>query len=157
MTTLVIFRLPDNTFVSCDLGRLAAFPATGHVYLFNKQQFEVTEAVEPLTSGGGHSQIMDLVNLEFDNAADAAAALASMVNLDARLEQKVALAVEPDKVILVRLRKPMKGGGKSKIKVPGAGGFTLDIQGLLSGAPQPSIEAGSGKSRRRRRGTSSGS
>lgn len=134
MNTLVIFRLPDNKFVSCSIGKLAAFPATGHTYLFNRQQFEVTAAVEPLTSGGGHEQILELVNLEFDNPADAAAALASMVNLDAKLETSVSLASVPDKVVLVRLKKA-GSTGKTRSKAT-LGGFTLDIQGLLSGQPQ---------------------
>lgn len=153
MNTLVIFRLPDNKFVSCSLDKLAAFPATGHTYLFNKQQFEVTAAVEPLTSGGGHEQILDLVNLEFDNQADAAAALAGMVNLDAKLETTISLATPPDKVVLVRLKKA-GATGKTRSKAT-VGGFNLDIQGLLSGKPQKLVDtaapAGKGCSTRRRR------
>ncbi|MDZ4834007.1 MAG: hypothetical protein SGJ27_09550 [Candidatus Melainabacteria bacterium] len=138
MNTLVIFRLPDNKFVSCSLHKLAAFPATGHTYLFARQQFEVIAAVEPLTSGGGHTQIMDLVNLEFDNPTDAATALAGMVNLDAKLDTKIALAVEPDKVVLVRLKKAgASGRTRSKDTL---GGFKLDIQGLLSGQPQKFVD-----------------
>lgn len=155
MNTLVIFRLPDNKFVSCSLDKLAAFPVTGHSYLFNRQQFEVTAAVEPLTSGGGHTQIMDLVNLEFDNPTDAAAALAGMVNLDAKLDTKISLAAEPDKVVLVRLKKA-GATGKTRSKAT-LGGFTLDVQSLLSGQPQKFVDTGAPATRKptRRRKTGS--
>jgi hypothetical protein len=136
MKVLVLFRLPDNKFVSCSLDKLAAFPVTGHTYLFNRQRYEVESAVEPLTSTGGHSQILDIVNLEFNNQAEAAAALASMVNLDdgdKKLDSTIVLAAEPDKVVLVRLKKPGTG---AKARTKASGGFTLDIQGLLSGKPQ---------------------
>jgi len=149
LKTLVIFRLPDNTLVSCDLSKLAAFPVAGHTYLFNKQQFEVVDAVEPLTAGGGNTQLMDLIALEFDTQAEAVQALASMVNLDAKADGKITLAVEPDKVVLVRLKKPTKGSVKGKQRVSP---FTLDIQSLLAGN-QPTIDTGAptgtGRSRRR--------
>jgi len=152
MNTLVIFRLPDNKFVSCSLDKLAAFPVTGHTYLFNRQQFEVVSAVEPLTTTGGHSQIMDLVNLEFDNATEAAAALADMVNLDAKLETSIALATPPDKVVLVRLKKA-GASGKTRSKAT-LGGFTLDVQGILSGKPQQLVDTGAPKASTRRKATS---
>lgn len=152
MKTLVLFRLPDNSFASCSLDRLAAFPAPGHTYLFNKQQFEVVDAVEPLTAGGGHSQIMDLIALEFSDPAEAAKALAGMVNLDLpatpSLEPKIVLASEPDKVVLVRLKKPNKGTIKGKQRVSD---FTIDIQGLLSGnAPVIDTDAPASPRRRKR-------
>ncbi len=155
MKVLVLFRLPDNKFVSCSLDKLAAFPVAGHTYLFNRQRYEVESAVEPLTSTGGHSQILDIVNLEFDNQAEAAAALASMINLDdgdKKLDSKIVLAAEPDKVVLVRLKKPGTGnavGAGAKARSKASGGFTLDIQGLLSGKPQ-AIDTGAPASGTRR-------
>jgi hypothetical protein len=157
MKTLVLFRLPDNTFASCDLSKLAAFPAPGHTYLFNKQQYEVVDAVEPLTTSGGHSQIMDLIALEFNDPTEAARALATIIDLDrpstgsiGGLGSKIELATEPDKVVLVRLKKPNKGTVKGKQRVSD---FTIDVKGLLAGTA-PVIDtdapASGGRSRRRR-------
>lgn len=141
MKTLVLFKLPDNSLVSCDLSNLAAFPAPGHTYLFNKQQLEVVDAVEPLASTSGHTQIMDLLALEYNDQMEAARALAGMVKLEAPtaggLTTTIELSTQPEKVVLVRLKSPSKGSAKGKQRVSD---FVIDVKGLLDGTAAPGAD-----------------
>lgn len=148
MKSIVIFRLPDNKLFCKDLAKLSGGPVPGRFYLLNGQEYEAVEVVEPLVSGGGYMQILELMRREFGNEVEASTALTGMVNLDAKLE-KPKLGDEPESVVLVRCHlkgtKPKSKAGTIQL---GSSSFSLDIKSLLAG---PAIGKPTGRSSRSRR------
>ncbi len=132
MKTMVLFRLEDGSYVSCDSERLAVFPRVGHTYLLNGQEFDVVKVIEPLGRAGGNKQLLELFGLDSRDAGAAAGAMATMTSLDRpAVETKLALAEEPDNVVLVRLTS---SGKKRKTRI---GELSFDTSRLQ-------IAAGSG-------------
>lgn len=151
MKSIVIFRLPDNKLFCKDLAKLSGGPVPGRFYLLNGQEYEAVEVVEPLVSGGGYTQILELMKREFGNEVDAATALTGMVNLDAKLE-KPKLGDEPDSVVLVRCRvkgSKTKSTGKAGTIQLGDMSFNLDVKSLLAGPAIGKPTTGRGSRRRR--------
>ncbi len=128
--TLVIIRLPSGSYVSCNRSRLSELHE-GHILVLNGEQIQVEATLESLSSGG-NLQLMELLRLEHSDPVEAAQALANIVNLDATPGQ-IKFGDEPDKVVLVRTRKPGSSGKRSPIRTPGDFRLNLDIKSLLSG------------------------
>ena len=149
MSTLIVFRLPDNTYVSGSLDLLSHFPQKGHSYLLGGKVYETIEVVEPLGVGGGNQQLLDLINLDQQDVGRAAQALATMGSLDKPGSTNI--ATQPDHVVLVRL-----GKGKTS----GSGKVVLKTSALVdqSHGGDADSKSGSGKrgSRRRRKPSATG-
>ncbi len=129
MGVLVIYRLPDKRLL-CKNTDTLFIPPIGHTYVFDAS-YEVAATVQPLSPRGGFGKILDLLRLEYDDAASATTAIGGMINLDApklELAGKVTIATEPDDVLLIRLKKP---GSKAASKPPTISLFELDVKSLF--------------------------
>lgn len=152
-STLVVFAVPGNGYVSCQGEDLATIPQPGVCYVLTGKLYEVEKVFESLGPHNGDAKLMELLSLAGEGA-DAGAV--PQIRALGGSQAASGLVTTPSRVLLVRLRLVRKTTTSIRILVPEAAKKLSQADAGASeiGAVKSLVAAGkkatAGRSRQRR-------